>query len=145
MFSLGLIVCEIFAKNWFCGHLGGGTAHSAQGVGEGFVVRCFWHQDKTFSPKSRRYPQNARSDVFTAWTIIKISHYFIRKWLHMGITLENFLLAWILENNHFWVSEIEFVDIIAVSGSIFCMMFGVKSLEFVRVIFRSSTLLLCEK
>jgi len=48
-----------------------GTVHLAQGVGAEFLVSCFWHQDKNFSPKSCRYPQDARSDVFnvlSAWT-----------------------------------------------------------------------------
>ena len=49
-----------------------GTVHLAQGVGDGIfsMLRCFRHHDKTSSPKSRRYPQNARSDVFNvfAWT-----------------------------------------------------------------------------
>jgi len=47
--------------------------HLAQGAGAGFSECCFGHQDKTFSSKSSRYPQNARSDVFIAWTIGHIS------------------------------------------------------------------------
>jgi len=74
LFPLSLIDCEIFAKNWFWGPLRGHSALSTGG-GAGFLVRYFWHQDNTFSPKSHRYPQNARThdfNVFPAWTSMDI-------------------------------------------------------------------------
>ena len=50
------------------GHLAGHSALSTGGGG-GIFSSCFWHQAKTFSPNSRRYPQIARSDVFNVFSV----------------------------------------------------------------------------